>query len=115
MKIKFLKIIILAFLLGWFPAKSYAQLTDGMTGLLHMVTAEVQEDATFMLGGNMLHKRNIPNNSWWGDYNTYNYYLNINILERIEIAYICTLVQGKSGGFHWPESTYGKLDRKSVV
>ena len=109
MKIKFLKIIILAFLLGWFPAKSYAQLTDGMTGLLHMVTAEVQEDATFMLGGNMLHKRNIPNNSWWGDYNTYNYYLNINILERIEIAYICTLVQGKPGGFHWPESTYGKF------
>ena len=109
MKIKFLKIVILAILVGWIPTKSYAQLTDGMTGLLHMVTAEVQKDATFMLGGNMLHKNNIPSKYWWGNYNTYNYYLNINILDRIEIAYICTLVQGKPGSFHWPESTYGKF------
>lgn len=109
MKTAFLKIGLLAILLGWFPVKSNAQLTDGMTGLLHMVTAEVQKDATFMLGGNMLHEKNIPNKYWWGDYNTYNYYLNINFLERIEIAYICTLVQGKKNGFHWPVFTYGKF------
>ena len=109
MTIKFLKITILAILIGWIPTQSYAQLTDGMTGLLHMATAEVQKDATFMLGGNMLHKNNIPSKYWWGNYNTYNYYLNINFLKRIEIAYICTLVQGKPGGFHWPEFTYGKF------
>lgn len=86
-----------------------AQLTDGMTGLLHMVNAEVQKDATFMLGGNYLNKHNLPNNRWWG-YDTYNYYLNITFLDRMEIAYICTLVQGKPGnGYHWPESTYGKF------
>lgn len=109
MKTAFLKIGLLALLLGWLPVKSYAQLTDGMTGLLHMVTAEVQEDATFMLGGNMLHKNNIPSKRWWGDYNTYNYFLNITFLDRIEISYICTLVQGKPGVFHWPEFTYGKF------
>ena len=58
--------------------KIYAQFTDGMTGLLHMVNAEVQKDATVMVGGNMLHKYNIPNLDWWktntGNYNTYNYY-----------------------------------------
>ena len=86
-----------------------AQLTDGMTGLLHMVNAEVQKDATFMLGGNYLNKHNLPNNRWWG-YDTYNYYLNITFLDRMEIAYICTLVQGKPGnGYHWPEYTYGKF------
>lgn len=109
MRIKCLKISVFAILMGWLPAKSYAQLTDGMTGLLHMVTAEVQKEATFMLGGNMLHKNNVPSKYWWGNYNTYNYYLNINFLDRIEIAYICTLVQGKKNGFHWPESTYGKF------
>lgn len=87
---------------------SKAQLTDGMTGLLHMVNAEVQKDGTVMLGGNMLHKENIPSPHWWGNYNTYNYYLNINILDRIEVAYICTLVQGKNNGY-WPQQTWGKF------
>lgn len=108
MKKTFLKIGILAIVLGWLPVKSYAQLTDGMTGLLHMVNAEVQKDGTFMLGGNMLHKNNIPSKMWWGDYNTYNYYLNVTLFDRIEISYICTLVQGKPNGF-WPDYTYGRF------
>ena len=94
-KIRFY-IIIIGIILSCNISK--AQLTDGMTGLLHMVTAEVQKDATFMLGGNMLHKNNIPSKFWWGNYNTYNYYLNITFLDRIEVAYICTLVQGKNNG-----------------
>lgn len=104
-----IRIGIIAILFGWLPIHGYAQLTDGMTGLLHMVTAEVQRDATFMLGGNMLHKKNIPSKGWWGNYNTYNYYLNMTFLDRIEISYICTLVQGKPGSFHWPEQTWGKF------
>lgn len=87
-----------------------AQLTDGMTGLLHLVNAEVQKDGTFMLGGNMLHKENIPNQHWWstntGNYNTYNYYLNITLFDRIEVAYICTLIKGRK---NWPSSTWGKF------
>ena len=110
MRIKLLKITILAILMGWLPAKSYAQLTDGMTGLLHMVTAEVQKDATFMLGGNMLHKHNLPTPYYWmtntGHYNTYNYYLNYTFFDRIEIAYICTLIQGLP---NWPSYTWGKF------
>ena len=88
--------------------KTYSQWTDGTTGLLHMPNAVMQEDGTFMVGGNFLNKHNLPNNNWWG-YDTYNYFINITILDRIEIAYICTLVQGKKNGFHWPEFTYGKF------
>lgn len=88
---------------------SYAQLTDGTTGLLHIPTAEVQNDGIAMIGGNFLNKHNLPSNWWWG-YNTYNYYINITFFERIEIAYICTLVQGKpNNGYHWPEHTWGKF------
>lgn len=104
----YLKIGFLFCLIGLLPIKGHAQLTDGMTGLLHMPNAEVQQDATFMLGGNMLHKNNIPNKSWWGNYNTYNYYVNVTLFGRIEVAYICTLVQGKNNGF-WPEQTWGKF------
>lgn len=89
--------------------KVAAQLTDGVTGLLHMPNAEMQKDATVMIGGNFLNKHNLPSNWWWG-YNTYNYFINITFLDRIEISYICTLVQGKPGtGYHWPEFTYGKF------
>lgn len=102
-----LKLILLGFVLSCNISK--AQLTDGMTGLLHMPTAELQKDATFMLGGNFLNKHNLPNDRWWG-YDTYNYYLTFTFLDRIEISYICTLVQGKPGtGYHWPEFTYGRF------
>ena len=104
-----MKKTILYLILLFLPLKSFAQLTDGMTGLLHLVNAEVQEDGTFMLGGNMLHKENIPSKRWWGDYNTYNYYINLTLFDRIEIAYICTLVKGKEGIYHWPEFTWGKF------
>lgn len=100
---------ILYLILIFLPLKSFAQLTDGMTGLLHLVNAEVQKDGTFMLGGNMLHKNNVPSKRWWGDYNTYNYYINLTLFDRIEIAYICTLVQGKEGIYHWPSFTWGKF------
>lgn len=89
-------------------SNTFAQFTNGITGLLHMPTAEVQNDATFVLGGNYLNKNNLPNDKWWG-YNSYNYFINITFIDRIEISYICTLVQGKDNGYHWPESTYGKF------
>lgn len=101
-------IVLLLFLLSCYNIK--AQLTDGMTGLLHLVTAEIQKDATFMLGGNMLHKKNIPAPHWWttatGNYNTYNYYINITLFDRVEFAYICTLVQGRPD---WPSFTWNKF------
>lgn len=106
-----MKIRILMFLafLYWGNVNMKAQLTDGMTGLLHMATAEMQKDGTAMIGGNFLNKHNLPSNWWWG-YNTYNYYINITFIDRVEISYICTLVQGKPGtGYHWPEFTYGKF------
>ena len=103
------KLLICCLLCFWGSiAMLRAQLTDGITGLLHMPNAEVQKDATFMLGGNLLNKHNIPNRNYWGDYTTYNYYINITILDRIEVSYICTLVQGKPGSF-WPDFTYGKF------
>jgi hypothetical protein len=73
-----------------------------------MPNAEIQKDGTFALGGNFLNKQNLPNDRWWG-YNTYNYFLNITLFDRIEISYISTLVQGKNNGYHWPEYTYGKF------
>lgn len=80
----------------YFPI--YAQLTYGVTGLLHMPSAEMQKDKTIMIGGNYLNKHNIP--SSWG-YNTYNYFLNVTIFPCLEVNYTCTLLSfgewGKNG------------------
>ena len=94
--------------LGMGIGKIHAQFTNGVTGLLHMPNAEMQADGTFVFGGNFLNKHNLPNDNWWG-YNSYNYFINITFFSRLEIAYVCTLVQGKKNGYHWPEFTYGKF------
>ena len=99
------KNVLILFLFCFINVK--AQFTNGVTGLLHMQNAEIQEDATFMFGGNFLNKHNLPNNAWWG-HNTYNYFVNVTLFDRIEIAYICTLVKGKNNGY-WPEQTWGKF------
>lgn len=88
--------------------RTYAQFTNGMTGLLHMPNAEIQKDATFVLGGNFLNKHNLPSDYWWG-YDTYNYFVNVTLFDRIEVAYICTLVKGQKEISYWPEQTYGKF------
>lgn len=85
-----------------------AQLTNGVTGLLHMPSADMQRDGTLMIGGNFLNRHNLPNDFWWG-YNSYNYFLNVTFLKRLEIAYVCTLFKGKKENSYWPEITWGKF------
>lgn len=86
-----------------------AQLTDGMSGLLHMPNAVFQKDGTFMIGGNYLNYRKVPFITEKHIYNTFNYFINITFLNRLEISYICTLNQGIPNHPYWPESTWGKF------
>ena len=83
----------------------YAQYVYGTTGLLHMPTADMQKDKTFLLGASYLDKQATPN-SW--PYNTYNYYINITFFTWLEISYTCTLNKGINNGY-WPEQTWGKF------
>lgn len=89
-------------------AYSFSQLTNGVTGLLHLPNAEVQNDGVFMMGGNFLNKENLPSKYWW-NHDTYNYFLNVTLFDRIEISYICTLVKGQPGKGYWPSITWGKF------
>jgi len=88
-----------------------AQALWGTTGLLHMPTADMQKDKTFMFGGNILNKNVMPPR--WNNFDythTYNYYINITFFPWLEIAYTCTLVKGREAdGGYWPQSTWGKF------
>lgn len=104
-KFIFTWIIISIFTIG----KSSAQYKYGTTGLLQMPTAEMQEDRTLMFGGGILSPQIIPSYKWWGNYHTFNYYLNITLFPWLEIGYNCVLVKGKEGIYHWPTNTWGKF------
>lgn len=71
-----------------FSHSSMAQYVYGTTGLLHMPTADMQKDKTFLFGASYLDVNATPKH--WS-YNTYNYYINITFLPWLEVGYACTL------------------------
>ena len=72
-----------------------AQFMYGTTGLLHMPTADMQKDKTFMVGGGYLDKHATPRH-WY--YDTWNYYINITFFPWLEVGYTCTLHSAESLG-----------------
>lgn len=86
-------------------SSSKAQYVYGTTGLLHMPTADMQKDKTFLFGGSFLDYEATPRHF---GYDTFNYYINITFFPWLEIAYTCTLHKGVPGGY-WPEQTWGKF------
>ena len=94
-----------------------AQFTYGTTGLLHMPTADMQRDKTFMFGGSHLNSHAMPS-KWY--YNTWNYYLNITIFPWLEFGYTLNLFSagalglgsyGYSGFTNQDRSFHGRLRR----
>ena len=92
-----------------------AQFTYGTTGLLHMPTADMQKDKTFMAGTSYLNQHATP---FYWDYQTYNYYINISFFPWLEIGYTCTLMSaehlgvdqfGYSGYTNQDRSFHGRL------
>ena len=79
----------------WCSLCASAQFTYGTTGLLHMPTADMQKDRTFMFGGGYLHPHATPS-SWY--YHTWNYYINITFFPWLEMGYTCTLFSAEHLG-----------------
>ena len=103
------RILIIGGLLLLLLNTAKAQFTYGTTGLLHMPTADMQQDKTFMGGGGLLNKYASP--SRW-NYDTWNYYINITILPWLEVAYTCTIFDEMRGIVHMmnqDRSFHGRL------
>lgn len=99
--IKWLSLILL---FGFCPYLN-AQFPYGTTGLLHMPTADMQADKTFMAGASYLHEQATPQH--W-TYPTFNYYINITIFPFLEVGYTCTLNKAVRGSTYFPETVWGK-------
>ena len=70
-----------------------AQFADCSTGLLQMPTAEMQQEATFMITNNYLNKHALPGSGW--GYDTFQYGFAVSFWGRIEMGYVCTIFDGK--------------------
>ena len=94
---RFLGTILLGLLLACNPNKGCAQFVFGNTGLLHLPTAEMQQDKTVMLGAAWLAEQALPDSYayGWDRDGAPNYFINITFFPWLEINYTCTLIRGK--------------------
>ena len=86
-----IKRIAFTLLLVCCPFMLSAQLTYGVTGLLHMPSAEMQKDKTFMIGGNVLHITPLRYFNYDEIKYTFNYFINITFFPWMEVGYTCTI------------------------
>lgn len=70
-----------------------AQFWDSATGLLQMPSADMNRDGTFMITNNFMNKHSISN--WYWGYHTFEYGFNVSFWNRLEIGYVCVLIDGK--------------------
>lgn len=86
-----------------------AQYVYGTTGLLHMPTADMQRDKTFLFGGSYLDIAATPRH--WS-YHTFNYYINITFFPWLEVGYTCTLHKALHGSNYYPSYVWGKYSNQ---
>jgi len=72
---------------------SRGQFWDSSTGLLQAPSAEMNRDGTFMITNNFMNKHSIS--EWYWGYHTFEYGFNINLWSRLEIGYVCVILDGK--------------------
>lgn len=106
-----IKILLISNLVLFSCFNGKAQYVDSVTGLLMMPSAEMQESGTFMISNSFLNKAYLENPKhdqvYWG-YNTFAYGFSIAFLSRVEISYICTLLN-----HHW--SPYAQSYRAKIM
>lgn len=110
MKRYLLTILLLASVLV--PTVGKAQQFTGISGLVHVPSAEMHQEGDARFGTHFMDKSMLPDTGFLyrGDkYNTYDYYLGLTPFSWLEISYVCTkrmdMVDGK------PE--YNRKDRNA--
>lgn len=92
----------------------YAQEYAGVSGMIHVPTAEMAEEGTARIGGFFLDKGLIPDRIQWAGkkFDTYNYYLGVTPFSWIEVSFVGTLLKNvKKGEEETGRVRYNQKDR----
>lgn len=87
---------------------SAAQFWDSATGLLQAPSADMNRDGTFMITNNFMNKHSLDD-SYFG-YHTFEYGVNIDLWSRLEIGYVCVILDGKRkpGANEWDKIMFNQ-------
>lgn len=107
---KILRFVVVTVLFVLATLKGNAQFTFGNTGLMHLPTADMQRDKTFMAGWAWLDPAALPQAIGWDKKPTMNYYLNVTFFPWMEVSYTCTLFRGEylSAAYGLPSLHFNK-------
>lgn len=104
MKTKTLKLFAaIVLMLACFASRG--QFWEGNKGLLHSPTADLFEDGTIAITNSVLNKHSIS--SWYWGYNTLSYGISISLWSRLEIGYVCVLIDGSKNPIMKDNTYYG--------
>lgn len=103
--------------LCWLPLCLWGQQYTGMSGLIHVPSADMSPAGEARIGGHFLHKDFVPHYEPynWGTYNTGDYYLAITPFSWIELAYTCTLIKWNQSGDPEKPDKFTSKDRHFSV
>ncbi len=94
---------------------SSAQQYTGMSGLIHVPTAEMDKEGDARIGAHFLNREMTPDESYFYSngkkYHTFSHYISLTPFSWIEVGYTCTLLRKKSKPNDSSIGHYGQKDR----
>lgn len=90
------KIILIVLLFIFISLNINAQQYTGITGLLHVPSAEMNAVGDARIGVHFINKHQVPNEGFsynGSKYNTFSYYVSLTPFSWIELGYTCTLLK----------------------
>ena len=93
----FLLTTLLSIFLVGIPLTGIAQQYTGMSGLIHVPSADMDESGVARVGAHFLNREFTPDVGfdYEGKYHTISHYLSITPFRWMEIGYTCTLQKGR--------------------
>ena len=107
------RIVLYVMLAVWWlvPATGYAQQYTGLSGLLHVPSAEMNHEGDAFIGLHFLNKAMTPDTGFLFNgqkYDTYDYYIALTPFRWIEFSYVCTKRKNAANEELWD---YHRKDR----
>ena len=95
---KWLRLLLVAMLPAILPLRGRAQQYTGMSGLIHVPTADMDDAGEARIGAHFLNKTFTPDKGfdYEGRYHTLSHYLSITPFRWLEVGYTCTLQKGRA-------------------
>lgn len=112
---KHFNIVIVIIVFWFFALAGKAQQYTGISGLIHVPSAEMNHEGDAFIGAHFLNKNMMPDKGflYLGEkYNTFDYYLSLTPFSWIEMSYVCTeriRSKDQEGNIQWSKDRYASV------